>query len=530
MKKNFLGTIFCLLIMIGSTVGCSEDKGNYDYVNINEAYVDTVGQKTSFVVGQYEVLDITPNIKFTQSDRKETDFTYKWVIYPNSYVQANNTLIAVLSEEKNLNTVITQAPLSTDYAVVLYITDKETGLVSQTTYIVSVQASILSGIMVLHGNNQEYDLDYIATPNTVPVLDANRWLKNVYSEVEGAKIKGAHPFVSTVRKNNTVVDYVYAGTDGMFVQLGGKDFKKQYEGNDLFKTAPSKIFPQAFVSENRIDCYFNVLINNNKIHNINNRISPAWDFTFSYMLEPENTVNGGLNIAPYIYMNDIGNYSSYTGAIVYDNNSRKFLYIPVTTEEESKLKNFVAQTTSLDINNIGKELLYMGKGYNGEAFAIFTDGASRELYKINFNISGANLSDKIQAKRYVLDNQPEALSAKFYACGRNGNVFLYASNKNIYVYEYIGSEVAVKINNDFPAGEEITRIHLYNPEGMPALNDVTGTILYVATWNGTEGKIYEFAINRTSGRLENNKEPLNVFTGFDRIEDIATKVQGIGSL
>ena len=134
MKKNFLGSIFCLFIIIGSTISCSEDKGNYDYININEAYVDTVGQKTSFVVGQYEVLEIIPDIKFTQQDR-------------------NNTLITVLSEEKNLSAAITQAPLSTDYAVVLYITDKETGLVSQTKYIVSVQASILSGIMVLHGNS-----------------------------------------------------------------------------------------------------------------------------------------------------------------------------------------------------------------------------------------------------------------------------------------------------------------------------------------------------------------------------------------
>lgn len=528
MKNIFLFIIFSSLVVMGLTISCSEDKGNYDYVDINETYVDTVGQKTSFVVGQYEELEINPIIKFTQQDRSENNFTYRWVIYPDSYIEANNTLAEVLSTEKNLKATITQAPLSTNYAVVLYITDNETGLVSQMKYTVSIQASILSGIMILHGNNNEYDLDYIATRNAVPVIETNRWIKNVYSEVTGTKIRGTNPFVSAIRRNNTVIDYVYVGAEGEFIQLSGKDFTKQYEGAALFKTQPSTIYPQTVACENEGGRYYTVLINNNKVHNINNRISMAWEYAFSYELEPETAVSGGLNIAPYVYMSDNQDYTSYTGAIIFDNNSQKFLYIPVSIDEESKLKNFVTQTSSIDINNIGKEMLYMGKGYNGEAFSVFTDGTSRELYKINFNIAEVNLADNIQAQRYILDNQPEALSSKFYACGRNGNVFLYASSRNVYVYEYIGSGVAVKINNDFPADEEITCMRIYNPEGMSTLNDVAGTILYIATWTGTEGKIYEFAINRTSGRLENNKEPMNVFSGFGKIEDIAIKVQGVG--
>lgn len=528
MKKSFLFATILSLIVAGLTFGCSEDKGNYDYVAFNEVYVDTIGQKTSFVVGQYEELEINPIVKFTQQNRSEADFTYKWVIYPDSYNEANNMIADVLSTDMNLKAVITQAPLSTNYAVILYLTDKETGLASQMKYTVSVQASILSGIMVLHGNNNEYDLDYIATPNSVPVIETNRWLKNVYSGASGSKIRGANPFVSTTRRNNTVIDYVYAGTEGEFVLLSGKDFTKQYEGEALFKVQPSAVYPQAVACENQLGRYFTVLVNNNKVHNINTRVSMAWEHTFSYELEPETAVSGGLNLSPYVYMADLQDYTSYVGAIIFDNNSRKFLYIPVTAVEESKLKNFVPQATSTDINNINKEMIYMGKGYNGDAFCIFTNGTSRELYRIAFNVANVNLSENIQAQRYVLDSQPEISSAKFYACGRNGNVFLYASDKNIYVYEYEGSNTAVKINNDFPQGEEITAMRIYTPEGMSSLSDVAGTILYVATWNGTEGKIYEFAINRTSGRLENNKEPLNVFDGFGKIEDIAVKVQGVG--
>ncbi|MBR2379625.1 MAG: hypothetical protein IKA86_01305, partial [Paraprevotella sp.] len=67
------------------------------------------------------------------------------------------------------------------------------------------------------------------------------------------------------------------------------------------------------------------------------------------------------------------------------------------------------------------------------------------------------------------------------------------------------------------------------------LTNVSGTLLYVATWNGEEGKIYEFALNRTTCRLNNRtaasgnlKEPLNVFGGMERIVDICVKPQGRG--
>ena len=47
----------------------------------------------------------------------------------------------------------------------------------------------------------------------------------------------------------------------------------------------------------------------------------------------------------------------------------------------------------------------------------------------------------------------------------------------------------------------------------------------------TEGKIYEFPINRTTGRLNNRdsdnlNEPYNVFTGFGKVVSMDVKCQG----
>ena len=74
----------------------------------------------------------------------------------------------------------------------------------------------------------------------------------------------------------------------------------------------------------------------------------------------------------------------------------------------------------------------------------------------------------------------------------------------------------------------------YNVEYYTAnLQEVKGTLLYVATWNGEEGKVYEFPINRTTLRLNNRddadgnlKAPYNVFTGFGRVVSMCVKPQG----
>ena len=78
---------------------------------------------------------------------------------------------------------------------------------------------------------------------------------------------------------------------------------------------------------------------------------------------------------------------------------------------------------------------------------------------------------------------------------------------------------------------------IYNPSTyiMSSLADVAGTLLYVATWNGTEGKVYEFAItrntcemNNTTAGGSNRKAPLNVFGGMGKVVSMCMKLEGTG--
>ena len=52
--------ILCLMLLPALFTSCYKDEGNYDYKELNEITVDTVGVKTSFVIDQYDSLVIEP--------------------------------------------------------------------------------------------------------------------------------------------------------------------------------------------------------------------------------------------------------------------------------------------------------------------------------------------------------------------------------------------------------------------------------------------------------------------------------------
>ena len=93
---------------------------------------------------------------------------------------------------------------------------------------------------------------------------------------------------------------------------------------------------------------------------------------------------------------------------------------------------------------------------------------------------------------------------------------------------------AIQLNDPFPEDEQITAMKIYHTDYYTAnQQEVKGTLLYVATWDGTEGRVYEFPINRTTLRLNNRadadgnlKKPYNIFTGFGRVVSMCVKPQG----
>ncbi len=289
MKNNII-KILVLLICLGALHACYKDEGNYDYSAINEVVLDTTGIDLTYSIDQFDTLRIQPDITFSLENVDDNQLDFKWVIYEDVWSK-DATDSEVISTEKNLDVQITVDPNDDPYAVVLYVTNKENNTISQIKYDVTVLSTVVSGWMVLHTNTSgESDLDYIATTNAVPTLDTLKWLHNVYSAMNGEKIMGEPRFVSTMRVNSTVVDYVYVGTDQEFLQVSGTDFALKNQDLELFKEAPD-VLSVEYASHGPQCNYTSILINNGQVHNINNQASQYWDVEFSGALSPSGSAS-----------------------------------------------------------------------------------------------------------------------------------------------------------------------------------------------------------------------------------------------
>ncbi len=517
--KKFLYIFIILLVS-----SCFVDKGNYSYKDINEIIIDVSSIPTEYNVTQFEKLTIAPVIKFSQNAVSEENLEYKWTIYNTNYA---NRFSEIIGNEKVFDKTITQQSSANSYILVLDVKDKKTGIAAQQRFTVWINSEVISGWVVVHSKDGKSDIDYIATTNAVPSLTQNRHLKNVFSLVNKTKMNGNARFIAGARRNNSVINSVYIGTDSELYKVKGKTFELELTFQNMFTIVPGTIKPQLYEIGGSYANY-QFLINDGKAHAISNQ--SAWENTFSYALPPNVSMLNAteVDLAPFVYIPEAFPSTTKFGGVFYDKLGQRFVIMPYTTSPTATLSKFNDQINSLfNVNNIGKEIVYFEKGFNNYGYAIFKNNTSAErwLYIANFNIA---MNSNLAVAMYNMTNLPEIISAKFYSTGNRGNVLLYATNKDIYTYDYSGSNTATKINNQFPANEEITCMKIYKPGTGNNLSNANGAILYVATWNGTEGKLYEFSMNEANGYLR-SKEPLNVFNGFGKIMDMNHKLEGTGT-
>lgn len=172
---------------------CYDDKGNYDYVALNEISVDTAGISTTYTLEQYDSLHIVPELRFTQGPIPEEKLAYKWVIFTDNFANAESEM-EVLSTEKELHMQVTQSAKTESYAIIYYVTHLDDNTVWQQKYTLIVQPSVVSGIVALHTLDGQSDIDYIATTNAVPGVVENKWLKNILFSTVGRKPFGKSRF------------------------------------------------------------------------------------------------------------------------------------------------------------------------------------------------------------------------------------------------------------------------------------------------------------------------------------------------
>jgi hypothetical protein len=155
------GLLLCALLPAG---GCIEDKGSYDYHDVNSITISGINHLTEdppYLVSVGDNLRITPTLEFSLGEARDT-YRYEWHQMGNSVPYQS---VRLLSTERNLNLKIEGSMrYSRIYYLMYCVTNLTTGVRYDCVFRVEVQDRVGKGYIVLHEQGGDsFDIDLIAS-------------------------------------------------------------------------------------------------------------------------------------------------------------------------------------------------------------------------------------------------------------------------------------------------------------------------------------------------------------------------------
>ena len=194
MKIKF---IILLFTMVGYFTSCYDDKSNTSIKTINPLVIDMGGAPTSMSAFLLDTLEIKPVVYKIGSD--DADLSYKWEI------SGNDILPFVMDSTMTLKAVVSVAPNSNPYKIILTVTDNRTRLQNYEQFYLSVYSNLGKGLVVADTRDGiNTDLNLIMSQNFTESFTQkfdekdNIILKNVYSTTNGGNaISGLVTYMMT---------------------------------------------------------------------------------------------------------------------------------------------------------------------------------------------------------------------------------------------------------------------------------------------------------------------------------------------
>lgn len=216
-----------LAIIIPMWVACYEDKGNYDYQEINE--VSIAGVDSVYNRDQFDSLRIQPDFTGTQYSDEER-FTFQWEINKK-----------IVSNERNLEYEV-RLPLGQFFAR-LMITDRALGTMAQTTFRIRVSSSTAADMIIVLSNYKgRSELSYCRLDK-----ENAKFVSNYYYEGIG-EILGTNP-VALEQSFNDADNasyglYVLSGDGLKIIDKNTMEPKGNMDENFFRKIAPPLPIPE----------------------------------------------------------------------------------------------------------------------------------------------------------------------------------------------------------------------------------------------------------------------------------------------
>lgn len=506
-----------IIMMVLIAASCSQDKGNYDYVDLNEPQISGLQDQN---VLTFSRLVLVPDLG--DGDFSGEDYSFEWkAIDRNSLSEPT-----VIGTERNLDYEVTLAPGS--YALYFTVKELSTGLYWQAEVDLTVSSSMSEGWMVLCSDNGMVRLDMVSAVT-------GETMKDVLRASGMPQMRGPRKILWLSDKTDASSPF-YLLTDDGATRLGKDAFEWKPEYDFAYEVAvPEKLTPHTIVSAG----FGKVIVSGTDAHYCE---IMGIDGLYG------SAVNKGFDVAPYVGANVLATQVYAAVYMLYDIDAKRLVaYCPLLStndlggldpltgmDEMGQIAEGMAPGagvlgTAFDAWPEGLDFVYMentrydpGNAKMGVTYVLLSDGVSCHLYGVQLGdmlryadctyVLGKGYYGDLSQCRDILDDQA------LYAFSSLKNYMYYAVGNTVYRVDLSESPASAQIQFTLP-GERITcmKFNLY----QKAENFQKSYDLVVGSVKNGAGRLRVYD-GRVSDGDFSEVEPV-VYDGFAEIADVTYK-------
>lgn len=565
-RKNILRITIISTLVVLAFSACKKDLGNYKYNPANTITITTdmatvdplvVVTNDSIVVKQNDSLKV--NILLSQT-KPAGELSFEWIIIQNAGTLANPSQY-VAGNAQQLKTKILLSPNL--YKLVVKVTDKTTGVTFYKFYTLNVDTAPWGneGWVILQDQASQGGCD-ISIITSRDAVNPGTVYSNLYFLANNHKLPAGTYKMAVMNYGNTLriqkLAFFYPGGG---TQVRSTDYQDSSVASSWFVIPPSVVNVESNAVA-PISGQYETMINNGQLYyqTVNAATIKTPPIVFGAPV-----AGSWPALSQYFMMNANGGYCT-----LFDKVNRCFLHINMsnntlipTTQPDVPNQHWPAYSGTggavnlsvtgkgYDLNNIGRDLVYTENAQMTDGlvqpiyYCIFRNTAKDSTFLYQFTSNSTGIVNNIITGRYFLKdaitnvtgiNTASIFAVPAFTTTAVSNVFYYVpgnAKNTVYVGNpsYTGTLPATTTSHlgySFPAGTIIKAMKVFKSGYIAAsVPSTEGRVLVVATdetANGNGNNVYFFNLTNVG---EINNTPANVYTGFDKIIDIAFK-KGLG--
>ena len=531
MKK----TVLFSLLILPWFVACFEDKGNYNYAELDDIKIEGIPAEIE-VLGFVENIKVSPTLTTPEGEIAQDDpnytFQYRLGYKGMGSLGENNETWVDITPESGYNLDIPANYTPNTYVCWFTITDNRTNVVTSYTFDIVISSTTSEGWLVLcnEGEEERVRLDMISrlsSTRTEAIYDVATGLPEVHhatcinlvtqmstpgNEISIHSTEGAYMLDAETLESNELMEF----------NLNSFALDP---GEIMIKETP---FPASTYSW-QVKYFFAFSESGNVYLEDASSGGSAYGF-------PLNTLTAGtapeFRVAPYAEFSWVRPWSTNyeANALLYDIDNQRFLGFLGTTGFGAEVPQQLSVIPDPNENRMfsystGKDFVYMEgtRRSNGLVYAILEDEAgTRSIYGINMGGSGF-----VQELYIDQVDAPGFAQAEHFAFHSQFPLMFYSVGNKVYLYN-LGTKQSKELSN-VDGGSEVTclKFNLYRNTDYTALTNQTEEFmnqqynLIVGTYDnsveGTNGgKVAFYAVDG----VNDNVSKIEEYDGFAKIVDI----------